>query len=1108
MGELALTGQPDAVPRARAFATATVRAAGHAELAADVELIVAELVTNAMLHARPPVVVRVRAVEGGVRVEVHDAVRAAPVRVNASTATMTGRGLALVEALVSRWGVEPEGAGKMIWCELLAEDAQRTDHLVPAEPLDLDRFLASWDDEEQEARYTVQIGDLPTDLLVEAKAHIDNLVREFALAVGGAESGSTSAVPTRLAQLIETVVHRFAEARDAIKRQAVAAAGRGESRTSLTLTLPVSAADAGEQYLAALDEVDTYAHASRLLTLETPPQHSVFRRWYVESMVTQLRAVAAGLPRPATPTFEQRLLDEVAVLTSERWLYQRAARLQKVTASLARTGTVDEVARAAVMHCLPVLGASAAALALVRDGEVDLRAATGYDERVLRAVASLSEASSLPDGEVLRSREPVWVESRLDRREAFPGLHRLEPTTAALAVVPLKIGDALIGLLRVSFDAPRLFDEDERELVQALAMQTAQALARSASSVAEREARAAAEHSRWSAQALAGRLTRLQRLTDELVRAQDDSEVAAIVVDHAADALGADRAMLHFLGRDRTKLVLVRARGLSARESEQWHAIPLDADLPSCTAVREAAPMVASSRAELETRFPQLAGHVESDFPLICVPLHADGRPLGVLALTFPGDHTLRDDEITFITSIANACAQALERIRAVRASSALAARLGFLEQASTALAESLDYRETLTAIARLVVPRLSDWCAIDVVEDDVLHTVAMAHADARKLKFAEELKARYPRRPDLLGGADEVVRTGRPHLVEHVTDEMLAAAAVDDQHLELTRQLGLRSAVIVPLTGRSGTYGALTMFHAESARRYDDDDLQFALEIARRAARAVENARDYQDQSGRLAVIQRVAEAAQHAILPPVPEAVGPLRLTTAYVSAAQDALIGGDLYEVAQYDGAVRLLVGDVRGKGLDAVRLATVVLGEFRAVASDYADLEAVAERMDARLRQYLTDEDFVTAVLVEVQADGSTTVLSCGHPPPLLASAGTISEVPCTSGVPLGLGAAPAPTRLRLGSRDRMLLYTDGLIEARDSAGAFADLATVVAPLADGSLNAVPERILAALRAEVGGSLADDLALVALEYAGVPSPRPPAARVGLSGAAPTA
>ena len=231
-----------------------------------------------------------------------------------------------------------------------------------------------------------------------------------------------------------------------------------------------------------------------------------------------------------------------------------------------------------------------------------------------------------------------------------------------------------------------------------------------------------------------------------------------------------------------------------------------------------------------------------------------------------------------------------------------------------------------------------------------------------------------------------------------------------------------------------------------------------------------------------------RVAEVAQHAILATLPPRIGPVELSARYVSAAAEALVGGDLYEVVERDGAVRLLVGDVRGKGLDAVRHATVVLGEFRAAAADRGDLVEVATQIDRRLRRYLGDEDFVTAILAEIGVDGELTVVNCGHPTALLATQGRVEELATPPSLPLGLGASPSPVCRRLGVGDRILLYTDGIVEARDAQQQFVDLRDVVGPLASGPLDEVLDRVLVSLRRSVGAALGDDLALVVAEYRG--------------------
>ena len=483
--------RPDAVRAGRQFVTDQISAVGAtADLASDCALIAAELLANALQHGAPPVQVCVSADTTAIRVEVEDGSSRLPMRLSPSTTNMTGRGLALVDALASRWGVErlPDG-GKTVWCELLPV-ARVLDQTVE-EAADIDALLAEWEDEPAtgEDRFTVVLGDVPTELLLTAKAHIDNLVREFSLAAAAGESGD-AAVPAPLAQLIETVTHGFADARLAIKQQALAASQRGEPRTRLALHLPVSAADAGEAYLAALDEADDYARAARLLTLETPAEHKLFRHWYVEAVVDQLRQLAAGRkPAPVVP-FELRLISEIRRLSASERVGLRAARLQRTTAALARARTPQDVAGVVVSEGVVALGASGGGLLVpAGDGEhIAVPGVVGYGEELAQALRTERLDAPLPAATALRTGEAIWIESPEERDERFPVLRAFEASSAAMCAVPLIVGDRLLGALRFSFETVKLFDEDERAFVLALAALTAQTLQRTELYESERQA--------------------------------------------------------------------------------------------------------------------------------------------------------------------------------------------------------------------------------------------------------------------------------------------------------------------------------------------------------------------------------------------------------------------------------------------------------------------------------------------------------------------------------------------------------------------------------------------------------------------------------------------
>lgn len=242
------------------------------------------------------------------------------------------------------------------------------------------------------------------------------------------------------------------------------------------------------------------------------------------------------------------------------------------------------------------------------------------------------------------------------------------------------------------------------------------------------------------------------------------------------------------------------------------------------------------------------------------------------------------------------------------------------------------------------------------------------------------------------------------------------------------------------------------------------------------------------QRQTVRFAELSRLASVAQGAVLRPIGPQLGQLAIAGRYISATAAADIGGDLYEALDTPYGVRMIVGDVRGKGLDAVRLASIVLGSYRHVVYERADLRAVVADLDRAVARSVGDEDFVTAVLVE-ERGGTLTIVNCGHPPPLLLRRGTVIPLdPPSNAPPLGFRPVVLPRVERLEPGDRLLFYTDGLAEARRDGQFFPTAERAWRLLGHGTVADGLASLESALVEWVFGQLDDDIALVLMEYTG--------------------
>ena len=310
----------------------------------------------------------------------------------------------------------------------------------------------------------------------------------------------------------------------------------------------------------------------------------------------------------------------------------------------------------------------------------------------------------------------------------------------------------------------------------------------------------------------------------------------------------------------------------------------------------------------------------------------------------------------------------------------------------------------------------------------------------------------------------------------------------------EKTQYVGLLAAVpflAATFTGVSGVLALGTVaWLGALVIGLTSDDGQSSPQYVRLACIAVAialaalAARSRERRQSHLLAVQGAADAASRTILRPLPPALGGIPLAVTYVSASEAARIGGDLYDAVETEYGLRMVIGDVRGKGLDAVRLAVTTIGAFREAAHREADLQQVAEAAHAAVRRDAGPEDFVTALLVEVRGD-RVRMLGCGHPHPLRLRDGAVTELALPEALPLGLGPPVPAVAVDVLAGDRVLLYTDGAVEARRDGRFF--------PLADAAREALQLDGLPAALASLGdrlrrypdGGAPDDVALLAFE-----------------------
>jgi PAS domain S-box-containing protein len=347
------------------------------------------------------------------------------------------------------------------------------------------------------------------------------------------------------------------------------------------------------------------------------------------------------------------------------------------------------------------------------------------------------------------------------------------------------------------------------------------------------------------AEGASARANRLQSVTARLAEALTPQQVLDAIVTEGVEAAEARAGAIGLVTPDGETVEIVAARGYEKSVFTGWESFSIASDVPMAAAIRDHEPFFFGTSAERNEQFPTMIDLPGPSHALAILPLLIEGHAIGGIAFTFPTEVDFDRERRALKATLAQQAAQALDRVRLYQAERALRQRMTFLADASELLGSSLDFEVTLSQLAMLAVPEMATWCSIDMVgPDGSIERLAVAHENPDQVAWAERLGEEYPPDPDAPMGVPNVIRTMTAEFVPEISDELLVEAAQGDERLlDIVRQLGLRSAITVPLVARGRALGALSLVRDESAPRYTELDLDLASELALRAASAVDNA-------------------------------------------------------------------------------------------------------------------------------------------------------------------------------------------------------------------------------------------------------------------------
>jgi len=411
--------------------------------------------------------------------------------------------------------------------------------------------------------------------------------------------------------------------------------------------------------------------------------------------------------------------------------------------------------------------------------------------------------------------------------------------------------------------------------------------------------------------------------------------------------------------------------------------------------------------------------------------------------------------------------------------------RFRLLDEISQVADEGWTLDKTLEGIAEIIVPVLGDICAIDVIEDERVRRAALRVDGPDADAVTARLLARGPRLQAQIA-SDASRERQEPRRFELRSEDDLREFAADEEDLEFLRSLGVSSGVTVELRARGRPTGMLTISVGTSGRRFDDSDVHFVTILAGRVALALDNAGLFSDLERAERERAEISETLQRGLLPPPLPHIPGWSVAATYRPAGAENEIGGDFYDAFRIAGGWMVVIGDVTGRGAKAAAVTAHARYTLRTAAALTGDpviaLRTLNRELLARSGTALCS---VAAMAVSEDPTEPVQLAVAGHPPPLLVDGETVIEASAPAPV---LGAFPNEDwtleATTVAPNQQLVVITDGVTEAHDGEDRFGEarLRAVLSGVASPAL--ATQLIEVALNEFVGGTLEDDVAIVAI------------------------